>query len=70
MNDGSIIMMVYLAFALSCIASDAFITYLCRHRYNSINSICLGLLWPVTCVLIILGVIKAQSKRNRKRNRK
>lgn len=63
MKDGSIIMMVYLAFALINMSMDAFITYLFRIRYNWISSFSLAMLWPVTCCVIIFGVISRNSKR-------
>jgi len=63
MKDGSIIMIVYLAFSLMCMATDAFITYLWRTRYNWISSLALAMLWPVTCCAIIFGVIFRNNKR-------
>lgn len=63
MKDGSIIMMVYLGFALMLMTVDAFLTYLWSTRYNWISSLALAMLWPITCFITIVGVIRSNHKR-------
>lgn len=49
---------VYLSIALLQMGTDAIITYNDKKRFNYVGSFLLALIWPVTNVLIIIGVSK------------
>jgi hypothetical protein len=51
-------LLVYLAFALNFMASDALICCATEHRYNLTRSLAWSLGWPLSCVLVVCAAVK------------